>query len=101
MYKGLKCNSSQLEYPALPLVTRSHFSSTASLGVQQVAFPSIKFDQRLISAGKMIKISICFIVEEVRPAGTRSHSAERERERERQKDRQPKKERGEREKKEQ
>lgn len=100
MYKGLKCNSSQLEYPALPLVTRSHFSSTASLGVQQVAFPSIKFDQRLISAGKMIKISICFIVEEVRPAGTRSHSAP-ERERERQKDRQPKKERGEREKKEQ
>lgn len=98
MYKGLKCNSSQLEYPALPLVTRSHFSSTASLGVQQVAFPSIKFDQRLISAGKMIKISICFIVEEVRPAGTRSHSAP---ERERQKDRQPKKERGEREKKEQ
>lgn len=45
----------------------------------------------------MIKISICFIVGEARPAGTRSHSAT-ERERERQKDRQPKKkERGERE----
>lgn len=43
----------------------------------------------------MIKISICFIVGEARPAGTRSHSATG---RERQKDRQPKKkERGERE----
>ena len=75
----------------MPLVTRSHFSSTASLGVQQVAFPSIKFDQRLISAGKMIKISICFIVEEVRPAGTRSHSAP-ERERDKKTDSQKKRE---------
>lgn len=33
------------------------------------------FDQRLISARKMIKISICFIGNEVRQAGNRSHSA--------------------------
>lgn len=49
--------------------------------MQQLLFLSIKFDQRLISARKMIKISICFIVNEVRQAGTRSHSAKQGRER--------------------
>lgn len=46
----------------------------------------------------MIKISICFIVGEARPAGTRSHSAtERERERDKKTD-SPKKKREAREK---
>lgn len=45
----------------------------------------------------MIKISICFIVGEARPAGTRSHSAtERERERDKKTDSQKKRERRER-----
>lgn len=59
-------------------VTHSH--SETQLNGALACFRSIHFDHRLISA-LLIKFSICFIVNEVRQAGTKSHSGQKKRER--------------------
>ena len=55
-------------------VSHVSFAFTRSQPLQPNAarcFLSIRFDQRLIFVSRMIKISICFIVKEVRHSGTR------------------------------
>lgn len=51
-------------------------SPAQALAARGARFSSVGFDHRLISA-LLIKFSICFIVNEVRQAGTRSHSAKK------------------------
>lgn len=48
------------------------FGSAATISLWSCSL-SIKFDQRLISASKMIKHNICFIVKEVKQLGSTSH----------------------------
>lgn len=54
-------------------VTRSHSGAQLLAEWALACRCSIHFDHRLISA-LLIKFSICFIVNEVRQAGTKSHS---------------------------
>lgn len=56
-------------------VTAPH-SPAQPLAAWGACFRSVHFDRGLISA-LLIKFSICFIVNEVRQAGTRSHSAKK------------------------
>lgn len=51
-------------------------SPAQALAAWEACFRSVHFDHGLISA-LLIKFSICFIVNEVRQAGTRSHSAKK------------------------
>lgn len=54
----------------------THSQSETQLNGALACFRSIRFDRRLISA-LLIKFSICFIVNEVRRAGTESHSGQK------------------------
>lgn len=58
-------------------VTALLHSPAQALAAGGACFGSVHFDHGLISA-LLIKFSICFIVNEVRRAGTRSHSAKKE-----------------------